>query len=155
MDNDSYGHWDISLVGPFNPVEWHGFVYEITQRSTGKSYLGKKQLLFKRKKTKNNKSRTKPSDWLNYTSSSALVNDLIVEHGKDDFHFKILLLCSGKCMLGYEEESIQREKDVLRHRLPNGDLKYFNRTIGFRNFGGLEKQTLESRTKMLASRECS
>ena len=145
-----YGHWDVTLVGAFNPADWFGFIYEITQRSTGKAYIGKKQLKFKRKKTLKNKSRTKDSDWQTYTSSSDLVNDLIEEHGIADFEFRILLLCSGKCMLGYEEESIQRAKDVLRARLPNGELKYFNRTIGYKNYAGLEKQTIESRNKSLA-----
>jgi group I intron endonuclease len=147
-----YGHWDISLVGEFDPQEFWGFIYEITQKSTGKSYIGKKQFRFKRQKTKSNKSRTKPSDWLDYTSSSELVNDLITEYGKDDFVFRILLLCSGKCMLGYEEESIQRARNVLRERMENGELRYFNRTIGYKNFGGLEKQTEEAKEKMRAYR---
>jgi hypothetical protein len=51
-------------------------------------------------------------------------------------------------MLSYEEESIQRARDVLRARLPNGELKYFNRTIGYKNFAGLEKQSEESKRKV-------
>lgn len=136
-----YGHWDISAVGAFNPADFFGFLYEIEERATGKTYVGKKVFSFKRQKTKANKSRTKDSDWRTYTSSSALINDMIAEQGKDAFSFRIVMLCAGKCMLGYEEESLQRAKDVLRARLPDGTLKYFNRTIGFRNYAGLEKQT--------------
>lgn len=146
-----YGKWDISLVGEFDPAEWFGFVYEIVQKSTGKSYIGRKQFKFKRKKTKTNKSRTKESDWKDYSSSSELVQSLIEEVGPEDFEFRILKLCSGKCELNYEEESLQREKDVLRARLPNGELRYLNRTIAYKNFGGLEKQTLESRRKISES----
>ena len=149
MDAPSdFGHWDISCVGEFDPAAWFGFLYEIEQRSTGKIYIGKKQLKFKRKKTKLNKSRTKDSDWRHYTSSSELVNDLIKDCGKDDFIFRIVLLCAGKCMLSYEEENAQRRYDVLRCRLSNGEFKYFNRTIGYRNYAGLEKQTLESKVKL-------
>jgi hypothetical protein len=136
-----YGHWDITAVGDFDPAEYFGFIYIIEQLSTGKAYVGKKQFTFKRKKTKSNKSRTKDSDWRDYTSSSESVCDLIAEVGKVDFAFRIVLLCVGRCMLGYEEESMQRTLDVLRCRLPNGDRKYFNRTIGYKNFAGLEKQT--------------
>lgn len=149
-DSD-YGHWDISEVGPFDPTEWFGFVYEVIQKSTGKSYIGRKQFKFKRKKTKSNKSRTKPSDWLDYTTSSELVQSLIEETGMDDFEFRILKLCSGKCELNYEEESLQREKDVLRARLSNGERQYLNGTIAYKNFGGLEKQTEESKAKIRAA----
>lgn len=150
--NSDYGHWDISNVGEFDPAEWFGYVYEITQKSTGKTYIGRKQFRFKRQKTKTNLSRTKPSDWLDYSSSSALVNSLIEETGHDDFEFRILKLCSGKCELNYEEENLQREKDVLRARLPNGERQYLNGTIAYKNFGGLEKQTIESRRKIAEGR---
>ena len=146
-----YGKWDVSLVGEFDPTEWFGFVYEVVQKSTGKSYIGRKQFKFKRKKTKANKSRTKDSDWKDYNTSSELVQSLIEETGVEDFEFKILKLCSGKCELNYEEESLQREKDVLRARLPDGSLRYLNRTIGYKNFGGLEKQTEESKAKISAA----
>jgi hypothetical protein len=146
----TYGHWDVSAVGEFDPKDWFGFLYEIEQKSTGRTYIGKKFFTHKRQKTKANKSRTKESDWAYYTSSSESVNALIDECGKLDFEFRIVLLCSGRCMLGYEEESYQRARDVLRTRLPTGELKYLNRTIGFHNFAGLEKQTLESHRKTQA-----
>jgi hypothetical protein len=139
------GHWDVSLVGEFDPSNYVGFVYRITQKSTGKSYIGKKQFRFKRKKTKTNKSRTKDSDWRDYTSSSELLNELIDECGKDDFEFVILKLCTGKCMLTYSELEEQFAHDVLRARLPNGERKYFNQTVGHLNYAGLEKQTEEAR----------
>lgn len=140
-----YGHWNIDAVGPFNPADYRGFIYEITQKSTGKSYIGKKVFLFKRKKTKSNKSRTKDSDWRTYTSSSELLNTLIEEAGKDDFEFRILTLCTGQCMLTYCELEQQFAHDVLRARLPNGERKYFNNTIGHMNYSGIEKQTNQAR----------
>lgn len=151
MDTEtSYGHWDISLVGQFDPSEWRGFIYQITQKSTGKSYIGKKVFRFKRKKTLKNKSRSKASDWAYYTSSSELLNECIRECGKDDFEFRILTLCSGQCMLTYAELEAQFANDVLRARLPNGERKFFNNTIGHLNYSGIEKQTEEARQKQLA-----
>lgn len=142
------GHWDISAVEEFDPNEWFGFIYLIEQKSTGKAYIGKKQFRFKRQKTKSNKSRTKPSDWLTYTSSCEPLNELIAEFGKDDFSFRILRLCSGKCELSYTEQEMQFAHDVLRARLDNGEHKFFNRTIAHFNYAGLEKQSAESQNKL-------
>jgi hypothetical protein len=143
-----YGHWNIDAVGEFNPDDFVGFIYKIIHKSSGKSYIGKKVFKFKRKKTKNNKSRTKESDWRDYTSSSELVNEMIVECGMDDFEFIILALCSGKCLLTYTELEMQFAHDVLRARLPNGERKFFNNTVGHLNYGGLAKQTLETQERL-------
>jgi hypothetical protein len=149
---DQYGHWTVDHVGDFNPEDWVGFIYEIEHLPTGRLYIGRKLFKAKRKKTKSNPSRTKSSDWQTYTSSSETVNSLIKDEGKDQFAFRIILLCIGKCMLNYEEESIQRERDVLRARLPDGTRKYFNNTIGYKNFGGLDKQTEQAKEKIRQSK---
>lgn len=143
-----YGHWDISQTGEFDPKDFFGFIYLIEERTTGKAYIGKKFFVHKRQKTKANASRTKESDWRTYTSSSESLNDMIEELGKDAFAFRILKLCSGKCELGYTEEEMQYAHDVLRARLPNGERKFFNRTVGYKNYAGLEKQTLLSQSKL-------
>jgi hypothetical protein len=135
------GHWDTTLVGDFDPAQWQGFIYEIEERSTGRCYLGKKFFRFKRQKTKKDKSRTKESDWREYTSSCEPLNEAVAEQGKGAFRFQILVLCTGKCMLTYEEQRLQFTRDVLRARLSNGERKYWNRTIGHFIFAGLEKQT--------------
>jgi hypothetical protein len=147
-----YGHWDTDKVGEFNDADFWGFVYEIEQVSTGRCYIGRKQFKFKRKKTLKNKSKTKESDWRWYRSSSELVQSLIEETGPEDFEFRILKLCSGKCELNYEEESLQRERDVLRAKLPDGTRKYLNNCIGYKNFAGLEKQTEETKRKQSSSK---
>jgi Putative endonuclease segE, GIY-YIG domain/NUMOD3 motif len=150
-NTDRYGHWNIDAVGEFDPEDWVGFIYEIEHLPTGRLYIGRKMFRAKRKKTKSNSSRTKSSDWQTYTSSSETVTGMIKDEGKDQFAFRIILLCIGKCMLNYEEESIQRACDVLRARLPDGSRKYFNNTIGYKNFGGLEKQTEETKRKIAAA----
>lgn len=144
-----FGHWNIEAVGEFNPADWFGFIYEIEHLPSGRTYIGKKFFKHKRQKTKKDKSRTKESDWRDYTSSSELLNDLITESPKTDFAFRILRLCSGKCELSYTEEELCFARDVLRARTADGTLKYLNRTIGYKNHAGLEKQTLESRRKLL------
>lgn len=146
-----YGHWDISQVGIFNPADWFGFIYIIEHRTTGKAYIGKKFFLHKRQKTKTDKSRTKESDWRFYCGSSDRVKDLINEHGRDAFTYRILRLCSGRCELSYAEEESQFAADVLRARLPNGERKFLNQTIAYRNFNGIEAQTERSRQLMAES----
>jgi hypothetical protein len=145
------GHWDTTLVGDFDPAEFFGFVYEIEELSTGRAYIGKKFFRFKRQKTKSNPSRTKESDWREYTSSCEPLSEAIQKQGKQDFAFRILSLCVGRCQLTYEEQQVQFTRDVLRTRLPNGERKYWNRTIGHLLFAGVEKQTEESKSKMRAA----
>lgn len=137
-----YGHWDVSLVGNFDPKDFYGFIYEIIEIETGKSYIGRKQINPKTKKSNN---------WKTYTSSSKELVSLIETKGKENFKFKILILCCGKSQLTYEEEKYQFENDVLRVKFSNGEKKYFNKTIGYRRFNGVEKQSEEAKEKIRLS----
>lgn len=143
-----YGHWDITQFGEFDPNDFFGFIYEIEEIATGRCYIGKKFFKHKRKKTKADKSKTKESDWREYTSSCEPLKEAIALQGKDKFSFRILSLCSGRCQLTYEENQLQFTRDVLRARLPNGERKYFNKTIGHLLFAGVEKQTDATKEKM-------
>lgn len=145
---EDYGHWDITNVGEFDYRLFFGFVYEIEDRYTGRSYIGKKQFFFKCKKTIKHPFKTKESDWKTYTSScKPLVEDIQLK-GLDHFNFRIISLCSGRCQLTYEEQQVQFNRDVLRTLLPNGEKKYWNKTIGHFLFSGVEKQTEETKRKM-------
>lgn len=139
----------MALTGEFDPAKWFGFIYIIEDNLTKKSYIGKKFFLHKRQKTKANKSRTKESDWRTYCSSCDPLVEAIKERGKQDFRFLILRLCSGRCELSYTEQQLQFQYDVLRTTLPNGEPKFYNRTIAHFNFAGLAKQTAESKRKRL------
>lgn len=144
----TYGHWQTEVE--FDPNDFWGFIYEIEEISTSKLYIGKKQFRFKRKKTKANPSRTKESDWREYTSSCEPLKEAIKLQGKDNFIFRIITLCAGRSQLTYEENKLQYTRDVLRSKLPNGERKYFNKTIGHLLFAGVEKQTEASKEKMRA-----
>lgn len=84
-----------------------GFIYIITQLSTGKRYLGRKlltkssskQIAGVKKKTR------KPSNWRNYWSSSPKIKQWIEDAGgTQDFKREILLFVTSKGMLAYGEE---------------------------------------------------
>lgn len=147
-----YGHWDITQFGEFDPNEFFGFIYEIEEIATGRRYIGKKFFRHKRKKTKADRSKTKESDWREYTSSCVPLQESIELQGKDKFTFRMISLCSGRCQLTYEENQIQFARDVLRSRLPNGERMYFNKTIGHLLFAGVETQTEATKAKMSATR---
>lgn len=106
-----------------------GFVYEITDTTNGKKYIGKKNLLsVRRLKPLKGKKRKrivkKQSDWQDYYGSSEAVKLLVEENGKDFFKREILILCRSKGMMSYEEARLQFEKRVLF------DDKYYNEFIG-------------------------
>jgi hypothetical protein len=118
-----YGHWDTSLVGKFNPGDHFGFVYQITHKESGKSYIGCKHL-YRYKKTK----RTTESNWKYYCSSSKYLAPDIEKLGKRAFNFVILLLCKNKRDLYYNEMKVQVDLDVL------GSDDYYNKNIGGKRF---------------------
>lgn len=123
MGAPKYGHWDTSLVGRFNPGDHFGFVYQITHKESGKSYIGCKHL-YKYKKTK----RTTESNWKYYCSSSKYLEPDIEKFGKRAFSFVILLLCKNKRDLYYNEMKMQVDLDVL------GSDDYYNKNIGGKRF---------------------
>ena len=123
MGAPKYGHWDTSLVGRFNPGDHFGFVYQITHKESGKSYIGCKHL-YRYKKTK----RTTESNWKYYCSSSKYLEPDIKKFGKRAFSFVILLLCKNKRDLYYNEMKVQVDLDVL------GSDDYYNKNIGGKRF---------------------
>lgn len=106
----------------------YGFVYMITNRETGKFYIGKKQIFSKTKKRigKEQKERNKKlniwrdfdyiikeMDWLNYYGSSKELKADLDIYGKDHFTKIILKFCKNTTELTYWETAYQFKEDVL------------------------------------------
>ena len=111
------GHWFL-LENVILTEETFGFIYEITNNINNKKYVGKKQCQSKiKRKPLKGKTRNridfKESDWKSYTSSSNVLNEDILKHGKENFTFKILKTCGSKWELAYEEIKEQISRDVL------------------------------------------
>jgi len=104
---------------PFEePSEEHyGFVYEITNLTNQKTYIGKKLFWFK--KTKMLKGKKKrylaPSDWKSYYGSSKLLNEDVEKLGVDSFRRDIIMLCKNKGECSYFEAKAQFDHSVLYH----------------------------------------
>jgi len=147
-----YGHWDISNVGDFSINDWFGFIYEISNKTTGKLYIGKKNFFFKKTlpplKGKIRKRKiVYESDWKDYISSSENLKNDVDLIGREGFEFHILWLCSGKSELTFMEMDIQHKRNILTELMENGERRYYNKTIANKHFAGVDVQTNESRRK--------
>lgn len=82
-----------------------GFVYEITNLTNNKRYLGKKTLYFsKTRKVKGKKKREKvDSDWREYYGSNNELNEDRAKIGDDKFKRQILRFCKSKGEASYYE----------------------------------------------------
>ena len=106
------------------PEDCVGFVYLITNKLTGRRYIGKKLAKFSRTtykvvKLKNgNKKRKKirskiDSDWQLYYGSNDQLNRDIAELGSDNFTREILFYCKSKAECSYVEAREQFNHRVL------------------------------------------
>jgi len=109
------GHWECDITIPENPF---GMVYVITNIIDNKKYIGKKQILTKKRKPplkgkKRKRISIVETDWKTYTSSSTELNEDIKKHGKENFKFKIIRFCNSKSEMAYFEAKEQFDKDAL------------------------------------------
>ena len=100
------------------PEDVVGFVYQITNTTNGRMYIGKKLAKFKRSrpplKGRRNKRRYKVnSDWEDYYGSSDNLTIDIKRLGKDNFKREILFYCKSKAELSYIEAREQFARKVL------------------------------------------
>ena len=108
--------------------EYQGFVYEITDLSNNKKYIGKKNFkaikkLKPLKGQKRGRRKVVESDWMDYYGSSLEVKQLVEEKGPGNFYREILYLCKSKGEMGYMEAREQFLRDVLL------DENYYNGII--------------------------
>ena len=93
----------------------YGFVYQITNLTNGKKYIGKK--LFYSAKTKQVKGKKKKykasSNWQTYYGSSDNLTKDVLQLGHENFNREILHLCLSKGECGYLEAKEQFRNNVL------------------------------------------
>ena len=100
------------------PEGYIGFVYIITNNTTGQKYIGKKLAQFKRTKPplkgkKLKRRSTVESDWRDYWGSSDRLNADVQTLGPENFTREILYYCKSKAELSYLEAREQFERRVL------------------------------------------
>lgn len=122
------------------PEDCIGFVYIITNITSGRKYIGKKLAKFSKttQKTvklkngtkKKKKIRTKvDSDWRDYYGSSPELSKDVESLGKDNFSREILYYCKSKAECSYIEAREQFSRRVLESK------DYYNGHIQVRVHG--------------------
>jgi len=111
------------------PENTLGFIYMVTYKPTGKSYIGKK-VLYHTKKMKIGKRElakmehvvgrkpafklaVKESDWITYYGSHAEIKKILLEEGPEAFDREILKVANSKKLLTYYEVKYQMIYQVL------------------------------------------
>ena len=117
-----------------------GFVYIITNTTTGRMYIGKKLAKFSKTtyrvvKQKNGVKKKKKirskidSDWRDYYGSSPELTKDVVELGPENFTRQILFYCKSKAECSYIEAREQFARRVLESK------DYYNGHIQVRVHG--------------------
>jgi len=93
----------------------YGFVYQITNLTNGRKYIGKKFFYSaKTKQVKGKKKRYKASsNWQTYYGSSDNLTKDVLQLGHENFNREILHLCLTKGECGYLEAKEQFRNNVL------------------------------------------
>jgi hypothetical protein len=133
------------------PKGMAGFVYLITNKMTGRMYIGRKYFTSTTKPKGSTRKKTVESNWKNYWGSCAPLLDEIKEHGPDSFHREILHYHPTKGKVNYGEVSEQFKRDVLTALNSDGTRMYYNGNIMSRYFAAPDTITDEHRQKLSES----
>jgi hypothetical protein len=98
--------------------DYYGFIYRITNLTTGHDYVGRKYFKSKRKLKplkgrKNKRIRIVETDWNDYYGSSKRLLEDIEELGKENFTREIIELCTTRGNTNYAELVWQVKEEVL------------------------------------------
>jgi len=106
--------YDGNIIEEIDP-KYCGFVYLITNNLTGRQYIGKKILKFKKTKQVNGKKKRFyiESDWKTYYGSNTELSEDVKINGQLNFKREILRFCRNKGELSYYEAKFQFDNDVL------------------------------------------
>jgi hypothetical protein len=115
-------------------LDYVGFVYQATNKATGKSYIGRKNFkkLNRKPPLKSSTSKRKrkiisESNWATYTTSSKTIN-YEIKHGAK-FNFRIISLHKTKSALNYNEVKQMILHDVMTAKMADGERAYYNLNI--------------------------
>jgi hypothetical protein len=127
------------------PEGTFGFIYKITNKTDGKFYIGKKQIMSQtnvklgkkelealptqRGKKPSKKLVIKESNWVDYMGSNKFLLEDIKNLGEKKFIKEIIIICPNKKLLTYWELTIQCKYDVLQVNSYNDNLlgKFYRR----------------------------
>jgi hypothetical protein len=134
------------------PEDCIGFVYLITNITSGRMYIGKKlakfsKTTYKTVKLKNGTKKKKrirskiDSDWREYYGSSPALTEDVTQLGTENFTREILYYCSSKAECSYIEAREQFSRRVLESN------DYYNGHIQVRVHGSHIRKLQENQAK--------
>ena len=109
--------------------DYFGFVYLITNKSNGRSYIGRKYFWSFRKPPGKKRKVKQESDWKKYYGSCPELKEDIKKYGKETFSRVILSLHTTKGLCNYEETKQLFLNNVLSEALDNGTPAFYNCNI--------------------------
>ena len=109
--------------------DYFGFVYLITNKSNGRSYIGRKYFWSFRKPPGKKRKVKQESDWKRYYGSCPELKEDIKKYGKETFSREILSLHTTKGVCNYEETKQLFLNNVLSESLDDGSPAYYNSNI--------------------------
>ena len=109
--------------------DFFGYVYIITNKTTGKKYIGRKYFVQKRKPKGGKRRVTSESDWKKYYGSSPELKSDVSRYGKENFSREIMSLHTTLGKVNYEETKQLFLNNVLMESLDDGTPMYYNSNI--------------------------
>ena len=109
--------------------DYYGFVYRITNNINGKTYIGRKYFVQKRKPKGGKRRVTSESNWKKYYGSSEELKQDIRSNGRDSFRREIISLHRTLGKVNYEETRQLFLHGVLTESLEDGTPAYYNSNI--------------------------
>ena len=111
--------------------DFFGYVYRITNLTTGKQYIGRKYFTQRRKPRSGKGKRrvTSESDWKKYYGSSDELKADVKSLGKSNFKREIISLHETLGKVNYEETKQLFLNNVLIEALDDGTPAYYNSNI--------------------------
>ena len=111
--------------------DFFGFVYRITNLTTGKQYIGRKYFTQRRKPRSGKGKRrvTSESDWKKYYGSSPELKEDVKRCGKSIFRREIISLHKTLGKTNYEETRQLFLNNVLTEALDDGTPAYYNSNV--------------------------
>ena len=107
----------------------YGFVYNITNLSNQRQYIGRKYFWQKRKPRGGKRRVTSESDWRAYYGSCPELKEDIKLYGRDNFSREILSLHKTPGKVNYEETRQMFLHGVLTESLTDGTPAFYNSNV--------------------------
>ena len=129
MSYDNAWKYNGDIFDSDNIGNYFGFVYCITNKTTGRRYIGRKYFWSFRKPPGKKRKVKQESDWKRYYGSCPELKEDIKKYGKEIFSREILSLHEAKGDCNYEETKQLFLNNVLKESLDDGTPAYYNSNI--------------------------